>query len=139
MPSKQPITLLDEIEQDIDHHTKWEGRDFSSAQIFLWIGIVASVAASLHAAGAFAIDNKLCGAVLAAIPGVVLIIDKTFKFAARASWHALYRASLKSLFRKLRNESAPINTVSAERSKLEFEMEKMFPPLDSGSLTGKKP
>ena len=138
MTTKQPESLLQELEADIIHHEKWEGRDFGWAQVFVWIGIVTSIVASLHAAGAFTID-KIYGAVIAAIPGAVLVIDKTFKFAARASWHALYRASLKALFRRLRDESAPVGTVSAERSKLEVEMERMFPPLDSGALGSKKP
>jgi hypothetical protein len=123
--------------EDTEHHKKWERRDFPLAQIFVWVGIVTSVAASLHAAGAFTLE-KLSAAVLAAIPGAVLVVDRTFKFAARASWHAVYRASLKALYRKLRDEKATDASISPEKSKLKIEMEKMFPPVESSSLGGKK-
>lgn len=137
MISEPTNPLISEIIQDIDHHKKWEGRDFSWAQIFVWIGIIASVAASLNATGVLPITDKLYSAVLAVIPGAVLIVEKTFRFSARASWHALYRASLNGLYRKMRDEGISSGIVSVERSKLEFEMEKMFPTLDPNSLGSK--
>ena len=138
MSLQLPKTLREELEKDIDHHWKWSGRDFAWAQIFIWLGIVASIAASLNAAKAFELC-KLHGAILAAIPGAVLVVDRTFKFASRASWHSLYVAYLKALHRRIRDQGETEAIVSPDKSKLNIEMEKMFPPLDAAGIGAKKP
>lgn len=136
MAAQQPKTLAEEIELDIDHHRKWEATDLNLAQIFIGIGILSSIASAVVATNKFNVD-EFYGVILAAIPGAVLVVDRTFKFSGRAAWHALYKASLKSLFRRLRDENADVKLISSERSKLEMQMEKMFPPLDSGPQTDK--
>jgi hypothetical protein len=128
--------LRAELEALILHHRKWEFRDFLSAQVFVWVGIGASVASTLYASGVLDIGRQTA-AIVGAMPGVIIVVDKTFKFAARASWHAKYRASLNSLFRKLRDEHAPAPTVSQSFSKLEIDMEAIFPPLDTTNIGGK--
>jgi hypothetical protein len=138
MAQQLPQTLKEELEKDIEHHSKWSRRDFAWAQIFIWVGIVASIAASLNAAKAFELC-KLYGAILAAIPGAVLVVDRTFKFASRASWHSLYVAYLKALHRRIRDQGEQEGKVSPDKSKLDVEMEKMFPPLDAAGIGAKKP
>ena len=128
--------LRTELESEILHHRKWEFREFLSAQIFVWIGIGASVASTLYASGVLDITRHMA-AMVGAAPGVIIVVDKTFKFAARASWHAKYRASLNGLFRKLRDENTPASSVSQAFSKLEVEMEAVFPPLDTSNFGGK--
>lgn len=128
--------LRSELESEIRHHRKWEYREFVSAQVFVWIGIGASVASTLYASGVLDISRQ-AAAMIGAAPGVIIVVDKTFKFAARAAWHAKYRASLNGLFRKLRDENTPAPVVSQAFSKLEVDMEAMFPPLDTSSFGGK--
>ena len=128
--------LRNELESLILHHRRWEFRDFLSAQVFVWIGIGASVASTLYASGVLDLGRQTA-ALVGAAPGVIIVVDKTFKFAARATWHAKYRASLNSLFRKLRDEHAPAPVVSQSFSKLEIDMEASFPPLDTSSMGGK--
>ena len=132
-----PKNLLAEIEDDTDHHCKWEGRDFTWAQVFIWTGIITSIASSILATGVFTVE-KWVTVIVAALPAAVIVIDKTFKFASRASWHALYRASLNGLRRGLTFEGVPEKEISERRSKLEIEMEKLFPALDSGTIGSKK-
>jgi hypothetical protein len=128
--------LRSELASQILHHRKWEFRDFLSAQVFVWIGIGASVASTLYASGVLDIGRQTA-AMIGAAPGVIIVVDKTFKFAARASWHAKYRASLNGLFRKLRDEHLPASSVSQAFSKLEIDMEAIFPPLDTTNIGGK--
>lgn len=128
--------LRTELECEIRHHRKWEFREFLSAQVFLWIGIGASVASTLYASGVLDISRQLA-AMIGAAPGVIIVIDKTFKFAARASWHAKYRASLNALLRRLRDEHTPASNVSQAFSKLEIDMEAVFPPLDTSNFGGR--
>lgn len=125
-----------ELESQILHHRKWEFREFLSAQVFVWMGIGASMASTLYASGVLDIGRQMA-AMIGAAPGVIIVVDKTFKFAARASWHAKYRASLNSLFRKLRDEHLPASSVSQAFSKLEIDMEAIFPPLDTTNIGGK--
>lgn len=128
--------LRTELASQILHHRKWEFRDFLSAQVFVWIGIGASVTSTLYASGVLDISRQVA-AMIGAAPGVIIVVDKTFKFAARASWHAKYRASLNGLFRKLRDEHLPASNVSQAFSKLEVDMEASFPPLETSSIGGK--
>ena len=125
--------LIGEIEQGIEHHARWYSRDFTLAQSILWIGILASAGSALIAAEVFDLE-KWKGALIAAIPGVVIVVDKSFKFAARASWHSIFRTSLKGLRRDIRDNGMPHPEVAAKLSKLEEDMEKLFPSLDTGMM-----
>lgn len=128
--------LRTELASQVLHHRKWEFREFLSAQILLWIGIGSSLASTLYASGVLDISRQMA-AMIGAAPGVIIVIDKTFKFAARASWHAKYRASLNGLLRRLRDENVAASNVSQAFSKLEIEMEAVFPPLDTSNFGGR--
>ena len=78
-----------EIQNMLDHHARWGGHDFNVAQALLWFGIIASVISSLSAGGVIPIP-KIVATLIAALPGAVLLIDKTFKHSGRSAWHALY-------------------------------------------------
>ncbi|MBA5689161.1 hypothetical protein [Rugamonas apoptosis] len=134
---KNTTELEDELKTLIAHHKKWEGRDFTWAQVFVWGGIIASGTSSIYGSGITEMGHFFA-AVVGAIPGVLIVVDKTFKFSARASWHARYRAALNSLFRKLRDENSPVPPISQALSKLESEMERDFPPMDPEILGGKR-
>lgn len=122
-----------EITEALAEHARWQSHDFVFAQVLLWLGITASAISALYAAGV--VDMwKWLGAVIAAIPGVVIVVDKTFKYSARSSWHAMYGASLRALKRDLRDRGVTRAEVADRLNKLELEMEKLFPPLDSGML-----
>jgi hypothetical protein len=129
--------LRTEIRNLLDEHAHWQGHDFNVAQGLLWLGIIASAIGSLAAGGVIPL-HKAVTAVIAALPGVVLLIDKTFKHSARSAWHAVYGTRLRVLDRRLRDEQAEVKDVAVDLGKLETEMQNLFPPLDPGLLSKKE-
>jgi hypothetical protein len=129
-------TLETEIGTKIAEHEKWRGRDFSRAQWQFWLALGASFLAGILAAVDLPADwyYKVVKVVVTAIPGFIILTEKTFNFAKRSSWHAFYVLRLRALQRRLRDEVAPRDVVSRELSELEEEMDKRFPPLDVGTL-----
>ena len=114
-------TLLSEIECKVKHHQVWEGRDFAWAQIFVWAGLIASTASSLYAGKVFDVDPRFA-AVVAAVPGLVIVVDKIFKFLIRSQWHARFRIELDGLRRELLDQHAPEKDVSTKLTELERKM-----------------
>jgi hypothetical protein len=125
-----------EIEADLKSHRHWQQHDFNFAQLILWIAIVASTFAAITAAGALPLPKWLA-AIVAALPGAVLVIDRTFKHGARSSWHALYAARLRGLNHGLRDRGVSVAEASKQLDELEVEMQKLFPSLDPGLLREK--
>ncbi len=122
-----------EIEKDLKKHARWQSHDFIVAQALMWMGIITSAVSALQAAGVMAMPNW-AGAVFATIPGIVIVVDKTFKYSARSSWHAIYCTSLRALRRDLRDRGVSKADTADRYNKLEVEMAKLFPPLDSSNL-----
>lgn len=96
------IGLQSEIEKEIKHRKTYESMDFKLAHIFLWVSILASFGASIIIAAGATLSkdtsvNKIIIAIIAGIPGLVILIDKSFDFAKRAVWGAIYRIELEEL------------------------------------------
>jgi hypothetical protein len=107
----------------------------------LWAGILASVVASLHAAGALWHPDwltpawaKFLAAAIAGVPALAIMIDKTFKWSARSAWRALYELHLRALLRTMRDRQGSLSDVSQSLDALELEMHNTFPPLDASVL-----
>jgi hypothetical protein len=94
--------LQKEIEKSIKHRRTYELMDFRLAHIFLWASIIASFASSIIIASGLQTEkNKIFIAIIAGIPGLIILIDKTFDFATRAVWGATFRIELEELKDKL--------------------------------------
>lgn len=129
------------IENSLIEHRRWESSDFVRAQCFLWLGILASIVASLNATGVIprphwlAEDSaKLFSAIVAAIPAAVIVIDKTFKWSARSSWHALFGIRLRAVLRGMDHRGLDITKASEEVDRIELDMHNTFPALDGSAL-----
>jgi hypothetical protein len=58
--------------------------------------------------------------IIAAMPGVLLIVSNTFKFSERSKWHKLKQRKLEGLLSKLKFENATVEEISKEmREELE--------------------
>lgn len=130
-------SLQDDLSAAVKEHARRQARDFAKAQGLLWLGILTSVTASLTAAKAFEMPASI-SAVIAAIPAAAIIIDKTFKYAARSSWHALYTVQIRVLQRELRDQNKSPEQVSEWLSALDLEMHNLFPPLEGSAISTKK-
>lgn len=89
--------LLDELTKKIKHRRKFEVMDFRLAHIFLWLSIIASFASSITIASGIPTGKNILFATIAGVPGLIILIDKTFDFKRRAIWGAMFRIALEDI------------------------------------------
>jgi len=94
----------------------------------LIVGVLASTMATISvAAGAEKAFSPILNAVLAAIPGVVVLATSTFKFEARAGWWWERYYGLDALDRRLTFENRVVEEVSRDLTKFVHELGKRWP------------
>jgi hypothetical protein len=94
-------------------------------ELAIFVGIVASAVAA--SADALHWPGEPWATITAALPGAVLLIERQFRYRLRSSWHEDYRARLRALERKLRDQASNERDVSDELSKLDLEMRSKYP------------
>lgn len=119
--------LIKKIATRIDHDERWARLDFLCAQIFVWLTILASFFTAILAA-AEAVPPLLL-AFLAAIPGTVIVIEKSFAFSRRARWHWAMVAALEEYKSKLEFQNADVAEVAKLFGEFRKVMEDSFPIL----------
>ena len=96
--SEKSQEVKKELKKELRLRSRWEMIDFYLAHIFLWISITASFSSAIFVAqGMYMFGSKFWTAVISGIPGLVIIVDKTFDFARRASWGSMYKIELLQL------------------------------------------
>ena len=125
--------LADKIATRRRSDVRWGGFNFCIAQAFLWIAILGSFGAAIAAATNTV--SPIIISVCAAIPGTVIVIDRSFSFARRSSWHHMMRARLDQLENSLRYEGASVESVSKALGDLFMEMEARYPGVSTEGLT----
>jgi hypothetical protein len=73
-------------------------------------------------------------AIFAAIPGTVIVIERSFSFARRADWHHIMRAQLLQLENSAKYEGASMESVSKAFAELFLEMERKYPGVSTEGL-----
>ncbi len=87
-----------EIQKELKKRVKDISRDSSLAHIILWVSIIASFASAIMvASGQKIFINNIWLAIIAGIPGLVVLLDKTFDFARRSSSSIMYKIELQEL------------------------------------------
>lgn len=129
--------LIAQMSTRMAYDDKWAGRDFTLAQTFLWLAILASFFTAILAA-ADAVPKLLLG-FLAAIPGAAILVDKNFSFARRARWHWEMVAKLEQLINRLQFEGAQTEAVSKQLGEFRVEMEGKFPDMKTDGFPEKPP
>lgn len=99
MDSNKATQALElEIEKELKKRVKNITRDSSLAHIILWVSIIASFASAIMvASGQKIFVNNIWLAIIAGIPGLVVLLDKTFDFARRSSSGIMYKIELQEL------------------------------------------
>lgn len=88
-----------ELKKLIKHRTKYESVDFKLSHSFVWLSILTSFLSSILVAANVEILKtcKIPLAILAGLPGLCVIIEKTFDFANRSFWGTMYKIDLQEL------------------------------------------
>ena len=94
---EQTQAIKDELIKEIKKRKKWEKGDFQLAHFFIWFSILASFSSSIIIAAGDIGINKIIVAIIAGIPGLVVVVDKTFEFARRSAWDTMYKIDMQEL------------------------------------------
>jgi hypothetical protein len=125
------MPLLDDLENRLHYDSTWKLRNFVIAATFLWLGVGGSFGSSI--AAAFKAPAWIV-AITAAIPGVVIIVDRTFSFAARGRWHDLLYTNIDALARALKYEDAAEKEISQKFSELLKASQESYPTLSTSGF-----
>lgn len=126
MNDQEPrIALLQEMVTLIARHEKWSASDFMISQAFLWIAIISSSAATIL----ISVENfpKVWLAVLAALPALMMVADKTFRYRERSQWHELFALKIAELRYDLQISNATSSEIAGKLTKLRIEMHEKWP------------
>ncbi|MFA6287462.1 MAG: hypothetical protein WC661_08760 [Opitutaceae bacterium] len=121
--------LQQRLRNRIAFDKKWDLINSITSQILIGISILASFGAAIVAAANLA--SSLVVAFLASVPGTVITVDRSFRFAARWRWHCTLVARVSALEQKLTFQNGSVEDISRELSEYLEEMEKKYP---SGAL-----
>jgi hypothetical protein len=122
--NQQRESLLNEINSRKALNLRWGDQNFVTSQVQGWITILASFGSAIAAA---AKANSVAVAIIAAIPGTVILIDRNFGFARRAQWHWESYYKLLELEHELKYNGAQVSDISKRYISLRTEMSQKFP------------
>ncbi|MBX3238532.1 MAG: hypothetical protein KIT80_07065 [Chitinophagaceae bacterium] len=87
-----------EIKKELKKRGKFVFWDSTLAHCVLWLSIIASFASSVMvASGQQFFSNHIWLAIIAGIPGLVVLVEKTFDFSKRSATGILYKIELQEL------------------------------------------
>ncbi len=133
--TERRTALIEKLAARHEHDNRWAARDFMTAQLFLWTAVISSFATAILAAGADPSMPKLLVPTLAAIPGAVIVIDKSFSFSRRASWHWEMAVKIDQLLNRAQFEGAKVEDISKDLGELRIAMEQKFPTMSTDGLS----
>ena len=116
---------------------KWASRNFILSQVFTATSIFASFGAAIVAAANIA--SPLVLAFLTAIPGSVILIDRSFMLAARWRWHCTVATRLSALEQTLVFEGGNVKEISEAMMSFLSDMEEKYPTGKAEGLPMKSP
>lgn len=96
--NKAAQSLELEIEKELKKRVKSIFWDSTLAHSVLWLSIIASFASAIMvASGQEIFANNIWLAIIAGIPGLVVLMEKTFDFSKRSASSILYKIELQEL------------------------------------------
>lgn len=123
------ITFQKELSNSIENTIKWAKINYVLAHIVFTISIVSSFGGSLIIALG---KDKILTVILAALPGLMLLINNTFRFEERAKWFWRKTRVSEAYSRELRDKSDPdTHLLSQNYSRELAELELEWPAFGS--------
>lgn len=128
-PFDDDAPLVRELEREIRLRRLYAKSDF------VWNHFVVLVIALASAVPAFAeifhIDRPRMVAAVAALPALLVLLQRTFLWHERGEWHWDYRRKLVAIYRQLRDQGIDLKDASARLNALEKDLAGSFPGLRS--------
>ena len=124
--------LMRELEDRGQYTKTWAKLNFAIAHVLFMLAIVASFGTTLIATTT---ASRVAVALLAAIPGLVILIDRAFSFGRRADWFYQYDNEIAALIRQLRDQDGDPAKVSQQLTATAKEMERLFPAMQASAIS----
>lgn len=128
--------LLSELKGRISNDDKRARRLLGQAEALVWLAVISSFGTAI-AAAIDAFPSWLI-AITAAIPGIVIVADRSLGFYRRARWHNEVATKLQALARALEYEGADHKDISKQFSSIMIDMEPKYPGINAGGLSEPK-
>jgi hypothetical protein len=109
-----------ELQKDIKKRGRYEYWDFRLAHFFIWLSILASFTSWIAIAAGLAETKRetIWLAIISGIPGLAVVVEKTFDFARRAVWRTMYKIDMQKLNDKVKHGKIDIYSASQELRKI---------------------
>lgn len=120
--------ILKELDKEISKRFIYSKLDFMLNHFLLLTVVFASSYPAF--AQIFGNGQSKFTAAIAAIPALILLFQRTFKWEQRGEWHWDYRRRLKSILRETRDQGLTLSEASKKLSKLEEELAGSFPGIN---------
>jgi hypothetical protein len=104
---------------------KWATINQFTSHFFAATAIIASLVGAILAAADK--TNPIVLACLTALPGAVIIVDRTFLFSARWRWHETVAKRMEAMEHVLRFQSGSVKDISIAMTTFLAEMENKYP------------
>jgi hypothetical protein len=134
--NQKRASLLNQIVLRKKEDLRLGNRNYVVAQIQGWLTVVASFGSAIAAA---AKAPSIAVAIIAAIPGTVILIDRNFGFGRRAKWYWEEYEKLYQLELALTYEGAQVSDISKRYGEIKAEMTAKWPTSNEEPMEGDKP
>lgn len=125
MPHEMREDLLSRLRARHAFDKRWETVNFVAYQALLLIAIFSSFGAAIVAAASLA--SPIVVSLLTAVPGVAIVIDRSFLFADRWRWHNSVSTQFVAFEQKLVFEGATVEEISRVQGEYLLLMETRYP------------
>ncbi len=130
-------TFEQELLESIKNSSKWARRNYIYAHVIFILSVLGSFTASIFATTDF--EYKSITAILAALPGLMLLINNTLRFEERTKWFWRKARMSESYYRKLRDANNPkTDALSSKYSEESEKLEMEWPAFGSSPGQPKK-
>lgn len=130
------VQLLAKIDARRTYYRQWGCANLWFTQSLIIVGVLSSLASTIAIASGRI--PTVIAAILAGIPGCVIVIERSFNFMRQSRWHYLLAAELESLMNALEHEGKTVEAISIEFSRIMLEYERSAPSLSLTESASKK-
>jgi hypothetical protein len=126
--------LREELEAGLEYAAMWARRNYFYAHLTFGLVVIASFGSAVIIATDLSVQYKWIPTLVAALPGVAVLINSTLKFEQRALWFYRRKVKCESLLYALRFEDVPEAEISKRWSEFCVKSEDDWPGF--GELPG---
>lgn len=95
--NEELFRFINELEKELNKRRRYITMDFILAHLFVWLSVIASFFSAILIAEDTSKPSSISLAIIAGIPGLVVVVEKSFDFAGRYVWGIMYKLEIQDL------------------------------------------